>query len=837
MHHGVWTFEAPEKKDRKGVSQSINSQRRLFRGTRNRYSNRADRLETVRQALLNAGCIQSNDGTAIHETIARLRLSNSQLSLSQQNEAVSPWKLRADALTRILSPGELAIALYHIAGHNGISWDTKGAKNKKSKDKAQREYRNAVDNTDKLIGNQTYGQVIASHPVFQERKRNRRDSSSDLLIPHRDHLLDEVKRIFEFQRHNKNSTASLELERSYTDAAFHREKQTSFASMVSDCPFEEGEKKTARFSYSNELRRLLENLNNISIRDGGPAKRLDASQIKTAIADFPTQKSHTYSWLRRTLGFDASVRFGFKKSEVTMDRESRDIVMRKGQAGQGSKTLREAIGEAAWQSLIATPAKLDRIAEILSFEKSIALIRLSLHSADIHELIVEKIVEEAANGTFDDFKGTAGVSAKACGKLINFLRQAIQNSEAYELAGYDHTNTNANPFKSLVQPATRKEIQNIVEPINPPKENRPRPLLASPVARKAFIEGLKQVDAICKRMGFLPERIHVELGREIGKSPDDRKKIEDYQEKRGDEKLRRVAELKHLLKPFLAGRDPSDREFLRYELLLEQNCRCLYSDDYIEPRMLLDSSHELHIDHILPWNRFQQNGFRYLTLCKAKMNIEKGNRTPFEWFQEERPADWDAFKQRVEACKVLHHRKQLHLTIEEASSLQDILSERAKDDMRKASKMLCFALQSLYPQDGKRHVFARPSELTGLLRRAWGINDLKYTDGKRVEEDTHHAVDALVLAAVDNEGALNKLTLLINGLASGASINLSTMLRLHGIVSRLTRSTFAKRHLWREPRIAGCVAKRMKRACMAKGSSMERKPCLSGSIYSERDRN
>jgi CRISPR-associated endonuclease Csn1 len=753
-HHGVWTFEAPEKKDRKGVSQSINSKRRMFRGTRNRYDNRQDRLDNVRSAFVShalTGGVQKWDAQA---AITALDAQNSNLTPQQKSDARSPWKLRSEAFNRKLNHHELALALYHIAAHNGISWDTKGSKNKASKDKNQREYQNAVRNTSALLGDRTYGDVLYSDPQFSERKRNSRDKY--LSMPHRDDLRREVKKIFECQREHKSAHASVEFEAAFVAAAFHREQQTSFAGLVADCPFEEGEKRTARFAYSNELRRLLETLNHISIRDGGPLRKLDPEQIKMAIADFPTQKRHSYAWLRRTLGLASTARFGFKASEIPPSKESRDVVMKNGDAGHGSKTLRDSIGASAWNSLLRFPEQLDKIAELTTFEKSIELIRAGLTERGLPPSVVDKVSEDAAEGVFDDFKGAAGISSKAARRLIELLRQGISPSDARDMLGYGEADTN--PFASLARPATRKEIQNIVEPINPPKQNRPRALISSPVARKAFIEGLKQVDAICKRVGYLPERIHVELGREIGKSPGDRKNIADYQEKRGEEKDRRIGELTELLKPWLNGRRPSDREFLRYELLLEQNCRCLYSDDYIDPKMLLDSSHELHIDHILPFRRFQQDGFRYVTLCKAKMNIEKGDRTPFEWFRDERPAEWDRFKASVSSCSAIHHRKVTHLTIEDATVLEEVLPERAKDDTRKASKMLRLALEWLYPDDGRRHVFARPSELTGLLRKAWGINELKFEGGKRIIEDTHHAVDALVLAAVDNEGALNKLT-------------------------------------------------------------------------------
>jgi CRISPR-associated endonuclease Csn1 len=57
----------------------------------------------------------------------------------------------------------------------------------------------------------------------------------------------------------------------------------------------------------------------------------------------------------------------------------------------------------------------------------------------------------------------------------------------------------------------------------------------------------------------------------------------------------------------------------------------------------------------------------------------------------------------------------------------------------------------------ERRVFTRPGAITSKLRRAWGLEGLKKEAGKRVEDDRHHAVDALVLAAT-TESLLNRLT-------------------------------------------------------------------------------
>lgn len=54
-------------------------------------------------------------------------------------------------------------------------------------------------------------------------------------------------------------------------------------------------------------------------------------------------------------------------------------------------------------------------------------------------------------------------------------------------------------------------------------------------------------------------------------------------------------------------------------------------------------------------------------------------------------------------------------------------------------------------------MFTRPGQLTSALRQAWGVESLKKTDGKRKSDDRHHALDALVVAAV-GEAEVQRLT-------------------------------------------------------------------------------
>lgn len=696
---GVRCWEAPEVPK---TREPKNQERRAHRGQRRVIKRRRQRMNDVRRLFKNAVLITSDSKEA-------LRIAG-----------LDPWQLRADGLERALSSEELAVALGHIANHRGFRSNSKrdaGANAPSDTSKML----SAVETTrEKLSRYSTVGEMMAKDPTFSARKRNRDGDFSRSVL--RLDLEHETRVLFERQRALGNSIASSELHNRFSEIAFSQRPLADSWDKVGPCPFEPGEKRAAKYSHAFELFRFLSRLANLRVGGGRDYRPLDEHEIRSAAGDFSTTKGMQFARLRKVANIDCDRFQGVSPDEE----KQRDIVFRSGNAAEGTFTLKECIGNSVWTALLAQPLVLDRLGDVLTFFESTDSIRRELSTLGLDALVINAIMTGVEQGKFARFRGAGHISAKAARNIIPHLLRGLTYDKACEAAGYNHT--------------SRVETE-----------------ITNPVARKAVLEAEKQVRTIVREYG-IPDRIHIELARDVGKSAEERAEIERGIEKRNKEKDR----LRDDEFPAAVGRPPANSEdLLRFELWKEQCGRCLYTDAIIHPSQIAASDNAVQVDHILPWSRFGDDSFHNRTLCLASANQEKQGRTPFEWYRETKSeADWEQFRARVETNKLLRGMKKRNYLLQNADEVEERFRTRNLNDTRYAARALAARLEiSFPPEPGGRRVFARPGALTQKLRRAWGINDLKKdpATGKRIEDDRHHALDAIVVAAT-TEAALQRLT-------------------------------------------------------------------------------
>jgi CRISPR-associated endonuclease Csn1 len=707
---GVRCFDAPLV-DKTGEPKS--AVRRAARGQRRVIRRRRQRMNQVRRLLHTNGLLPDFSANALHVALQRVSPKNI-------HPPINPWTLRAAAHRRLLTNDELAVVLGHIARHRGFRSNAKSEGNANAADETSKMKKAMEATRDGLAKYHSFGDMLANDPKFSDRKRNRDKDYSHTAK--RSDLEDEVRAIFAAQRRFGSKVATENLANDFAETAFFQRPLQDSEKLVGKCLFEPDQLRTARRAPSFELFRFLQRLANLKISVGRLERKLEPDEIVLASKDFgDSTKTISFASLRKTLDLDPNARF----AGIPKDKESKlDVAARTGGAAYGTKTLKDILGEAPWRSLVKTPEKLDRIAEVISFREDMDNIRKGLSNIGLDAAVTQCLLNAVTRGDFKEFTKAAHISALACRNILPGLREGLGYADACARIGYDHT---ARPTIKLSE-------------------------IGSPVTRKAFGEAIKQIRAVVREHGPF-DFVHIELAREVGKSAEERAKLAKGLEDRTAEKEKRRKKASEDL-----GRPVTDDELLRYELAFEQAYKCVYCGGDIARDGFAANDTRYQVDHILPWSRFGDDSFLNKTICCVACNQNKSRRTPAEWFESDRSEqDWLEYIARVESAD-LKGRKKRNYTLKDAASVEEKFKARNLTDTQWAARLLADELKRMFPApEGERRVFPRPGAITSKLRRAWGLEGLKKVNGQRVSDDRHHAVDALVLAAT-TESLLNRMT-------------------------------------------------------------------------------
>lgn len=395
------------------------------------------------------------------------------------------------------------------------------------------------------------------------------------------------------------------------------------------------------------------------------------------------------------------------------------------------------LGGGIWSRLTKDdPRSLDELAFALTFfevigdagTKDSMLGYLHWKRIDSEALAVITSALENRQEAILKFSGKTNLSHVAHRNINTHLQDGLVYSDACKAAGYDHTKRDFD-FDTIVNPIVKSVVRETCKQV---------------------------VHLICKH-GKLPGKIVVEIGRDLGKSIPERGEISRGIAKRTKNKnanRQNFAEALERPESEISGED-----HLRYELYKCQSSLCPYCGEYLgRENELLDT--RFQIDHILPRSRSHDNSFHNKVLVHTHCNQNKGSQTPSEWFGLG-TEQWQKFSAWVSTSTMPSLRKQtrrnlLNTTFSDPER-ESRFRESHLNDTRYISKLITAYLNGLYIAVGEspgskgspRRVFVQPGPLTSLVRRSWGLEDLKKDlSGQRIG-DKHHAVDALVCALTD----------------------------------------------------------------------------------------
>lgn len=712
---GVRIFQKAENpKD----GSSLASSRREKRGSRRRNRRKKHRLDRIKNILCESGLVKKNEIEKIYK--------NAYLK--------SPWELRAKSLEAKISNKEIAQILLHIAKRRGFKSFRKTDRNADDTGKLL----SGIQENKKIMeekGYLTIGDMVAKDPKFNTHVRNK--AGSYLFSFSRKLLEDEVRKIQAKQKELGNTHFTDDVLEKYIEV-FNSQRNFDegpskpspyyseigqIAKMIGNCTFESSEKRTAKNTWSGERFVFLQKLNNFRIVGLSGKRPLTEEERDIVEKEVYLKKEVRYEKLRKILYLKEEERFGdlnYSKDE----KQDKKTEKTKFISLIGNYTIKKLnLSEKLKSEIEEDKSKLDKIIEILTFNKSDKTIESNLKKLELSREDIEILLSE-------EFSGTLNLSLKAIKKILPYLEKGLSYNEACEKADYDYKN-NGIKFK-------RGELLPVVD----------KDLIANPVVLRAISQTRKVVNAIIRKYGT-PHTIHVEVARDLAKSYDDRQTIIKENKKRELENEK----TKKFISEEFGIKNVKGKLLLKYRLYQEQEGRCAYSRKELSlSEVILDES-MTDIDHIIPYSRSMDDSYSNKVLVLSGENRKKSNLLPKEYFDRQ-GRDWDTFVLNVKAMKI-HPRKKSNL-LKEKFTREDNKDwkSRALNDTRYISRFVANYLENAleYRDDSpKKRVFMIPGQLTAQLRARWRLNKV------RENGDLHHALDAAVVAVTDQK-AINNIS-------------------------------------------------------------------------------
>ena len=303
--------------------------------------------------------------------------------------------------------------------------------------------------------------------------------------------------------------------------------------------------------------------------------------------------------------------------------------------------------------------------------------------------------------------------------------------------------------------------------------------LRNPIVEQVITETLRVVRDIWQQYGggqanFFDE-IHIELGRELKKTAEERKQLSDKNQENENTNLRikkLLAELKEdvsiqnvrpyslvqqeLLKIYEEGvfsstdeieedirkirkkAEPTTPEIQRYKLWLEQKYKSPYTGEVISLTKLFTEEYE--IEHIIPQSRYYDDSLSNKVICESAVNKLKTNLLGLEFIQKHHGEKVrvagdkevtifteEQYKEFVKKHYANNSAKQQKLLLDE---IPEKMVARQLNDTRYISKYISEILSKIVRSDEKdegvnsKNVIPCTGKITTALKQDWGLNDV-----------------------------------------------------------------------------------------------------------------
>jgi len=685
---GVRIFQEGVDRSTTGAELSKNAQRRAARGTRKLHKRSNQRREALKNLLIKHDLLPSDEVTW------------------QKTMQKNPYELRTKGVGGKILLHEFGRVLYHINQRRGFKSNRKSGESDGKVATALVELEKQIQDG----GFETLGQYLYSLDPREQRircryiKRSMYEEEFEILWSHLapfypDKLDDKLKNMV------KNNI-------------FYQRPLKVQKHLVGLCEFEKremlndkgekvwtGKKRSPKGTWYAQQFRLLSEINNLTVIDGNDEWKLsDDLDLRDKLLNaLGKSKTKNFSAIKKLL-FGKSDQ-PYEHIRFNLEEGGRDKL----QGNEIEASLRKILSK-KYDTL--SIEQRDSLVHDLLFLEDQGVVQSHCEKlGEVLELTSEQAQDLAKIKVVD---GYGHISEKAIKKLLPYLEQGLNYSDAVEIAGYQ-----------------RKDQQedNIVPQLGEP------PKLRNPIVQKGLYEVRKVVNAIVMKYGK-PDFIRVEMARDLKQSSTQRKEVSFQNAKN----RRRNEEIKKRLHDEYGIHNPSRDDVIKFRLWEECNHTCPYTNQTISAAMLFSS--EVEIEHILPYSRTLDDSYINKTLCMSTENKVKGNQTPYEAYH----TDADRFSMmlsRVRKFQTPFGYKKFNKFRQKEIDLDSFI-KRQLNDTRYISREVSKYLQQLV---GKYGVQSGRGQMTAKLRHLWGLNGILHESGEKTREDhRHHAVDAIVTA-------------------------------------------------------------------------------------------
>lgn len=740
---GTHLFDAgsTETDFERGKDEPPAKPRRDARHLRKMIWRRARRKRKLLRQLQAEGLLPAGDISTPAAIDVYLKSIDAQLASIWNKDATHrehqllPYRIRAAGLDRDLSTLEFGRALYHLAQRRGF------LSNRKSKENADEKsiVKAGISDLAKAMtekGSRTLGEYFASIDPEAERLRRRWTA--------RRMFAEEFDQLWSRQAPTLNLT---ETHRdAIRDAIFFQRPLKSSDHLIGRCRHLPQHRRAPMACRLFQRFRLLQKINDLLLvpcvqvdipvleKDGqlksdpktgkpktkkqwvpaGDSVPLAPEQRAVVLNALSATTGETMPSLRKLIDAPKNHRFNFEAGE---DSES---------SLPGHKTdarLAEVIpGYADWLDARKT-ALVDELLGDLEDEKmKERLVTAYKLAPDVAAAVVDAGLEDAY----------AAVSRAALRRLLPLMEKGMPYATARKEAFDESEEKSPDPLDRL------------------PPVLKVNPDLRNPTVLRGLTEVRKLVNLVVKRYGK-PERIHIELLRELKKPREARADIFSKNEAR--RKLRERAAAGVVRETGVARANALAIE----KWLLAEECGwiCPYTGKSVSPHSLFTEP-QFEIEHIWPYAQSLDDSFINKTLCHVDANRAKGNRLPVTAFSDSQMAEIVARVSRFTG-----DARDEKLRRFKAATLPEGFTNRQFNDSSHIAKSAAQYLGLLYGgvndppladgSSGTKRIHTRVGGLTAQLRRLWGLNQiLSGNDQKTRDDHRHHAIDAVVVGCAND---------------------------------------------------------------------------------------